>query len=427
VGLAGAALLLAGCSEETPTSSSEDLVQVRARSVEVRLPFSEFGSDFRILGGYGSPVALNQGVLARRHQGALDARTLSRFGSYPRAIAVRDTTGTAVADSSLTFVGGRVVATLDTVAPPDEPVTIRAAAVRTPWHAATTSWELAVDTVGRREAWPEPGGGPVTLLDSAVWDPEEGDTVSLRVDSATVAQWGDSTAASRGLRLDLLTEGFRVDVRNVELRLETRPSVNPDTTVFASVGEEELTFIYDPFPEPPEDGMRIGGVPAWRTVFRMELPETLNGPERLCETLGCPFSLDAGAVNFAALVVTTRASPGAFRPRRTISLDVRPVLSPERLPKAPLASSLVGPVGRELRPAFFEEDGAEEITLPVTAYTRNLLRGETTRGEPVPPTVAFLSSVEPVSLSFASFFGPGSEREPFLRLILTEDDGVTLP
>lgn len=426
------AVALTGCVNEIPTSTDDELIRVDARSVEVRIPYEEFGADFRILSGFGSAVELSQGVVARNHLDTLNARTLSRFGAFPREAAVRDTTGTTVTDSALTFVGGRVVATLDTARVPDGPVTLRAGALQTGWHAPTVGWELAVDTVARAEPWPEVGGGPVVDLGTATWDPAEGDTLadtlSFAVDSATVAAWGDTTgAAARGVRLSMETEGARVDVRNLQLRLETRPSVNPDTTVVLTVGEEDLTFIYDPVPEPPPDGMRVGGVPAWRTVFRVDLPETLDGPPALCEALGCPFPLEAGSVNFAALVVTSRSSPEAFRPRRSLALDIRPALSPERLPKSPLGSSLVGGIGRELPPRLFAEGGEEEITVPVTRYIRDLVRDEIVAGQRVPSTLTFLTTLEPVSLSVASFFGPGHERAPFLRLILTQDDGVTLP
>lgn len=418
---------LTGCGDELPTSTDEELIPVDARTVEVRIPYEEFGHDFRILGGFGSAVELNQGVLANDHLGALNARTVSRFGVYPAGTAVRDTTGTTVADSMLTFVGGRVVATMDTVRRPDGPVTIRAGALQASWHPPSVGWELAVDTVGRQEAWPEPGGGPVADLGTATWDPAAGDTISFPVDSATVAAWGDTALASRGIRLRLETEGERVDVRQLDLHLDIRPSVNPDTLVSLRVADQDLTFIYDPIPPPPADGMRVGGVPAWRSIFRVELPETLNGPDRLCETLGCPFALNEGSVSFAALVVTTGSSPEAFRPRRSLALDVRPVLSPGRLPKAPLGRSLVGGPGRELTPGSFDDGAAEEITVPMTQYVRDLLRGETRGGQDVPSTLAFLSALEPLSLSFATFAGPGSDGAPYLRLILTEDDGVTLP
>lgn len=430
--LAGALVaigLLAGCENESPTSTAEELIPLEAQSVEVRVPFATFGTDFRLLSGFGSAVELNQGLLARAYRDTLDARTLSRFPAFPEAAAVRDTTGAVVADSSLTFIGGRVVARFDTTSPPGVPVKIRAGAIQTVWHARTVTWELAVDTVGRRELWPEPGGGPVTVLDSTTWDPAAADTAVFRVDSATIAAWSDSTDTTRGVRLSVETPGERIRIRTLDLRLRARPSANPDTIIeVRTAGPKDLTFIYTPQPDPPPDGMRIGGVPAWRTVFRIDVPETLTGPPELCEALGCPFEVTPGAVSFASLVVVTRQSPMGFQPDDTLSLDVRPVLSPERLPKAPLGNTLVGPGGRPLPPSFFSGNPGREINVPMTRYIRDVIAaGRTDEGEDVPSTVALLSTLEPVSLSLSSFHGPGSAQAPFLRLILTRDTGVDLP
>ena len=58
------------------------------------------------------------------------------------------------------------------------------------------------------------------------------------------------------------------------------------------------------------------------------------------------------------------------------------------------------------------------MEVPVTTVVRDLLRGETSDGDPVSNTVALLSTFEPLSIEYASFedaVGPGAPR---LRLIL---------
>lgn len=414
-----------GCADETPTSTQEELFPVTIPTVEVRIPFDDFGSDFQVLGGYGSPLSLSQGILARDYGGELDARTVTRFQRYPEAVSARDTDGTLRSDSSATFFGGRVLLVMDSLRSPDQPVQIRAGALQTPWHARTVSWDWAVDTVGTQEPWPEPGAGPVTDLGAATWDPAEGDTLALPVDSATVAAWSDTTDLSRGVRLEVEDPGVRISVRTVVLRLDARPSVNPDTTVVVTVLPQDLTFVYDPIPDPPPDGMRVGGAPAWRTIFGVSLPETLNGPEELCVELGCPFEVTPGAVNFAALVLTTRETPVAFQPDDTLAMDVRPVLVPERLPKSPLGAALTGFL--TLPSEYFSTDPGRQIIVPVTRFVRDAVRGTTQEGTFAPNTLALLSTFEPVSLTFASFAGPGSADEPVLRLILSPDEGVQLP
>jgi hypothetical protein len=264
-----------------------------------------------------------------------------------------------------------------------------------------------------------------------VWDPASGDSLLadsavIEVDSATVAQWGDTTDIARGLRLDALTDGVRLKVTGVQLRLDTRPSLNPDTLVELVTSARYLTFAYDPFPEPPENSIRIGGVPAWRTVFEMTLPEALDGPEELCAQVGCPLVLKPEMVSSASLVLRTEAPSPAFRPTDTLRADVRPVLEPSRLPKSPLGSTLVSAFGVSLPPELFSAGGEEDLSLSLGAYIVDLIRGESVLGETVPTTLALLSLFEPLSLQYVSFEGPQSENPPVLRLILTVGEGVEI-
>ena len=48
-------------------------------------------------------------------------------------------------------------------------------------------------------------------------------------------------------------------------------------------------------------------------------------------------------------------------------------------------------------------------------------------GNPAPNTLVLLSVFEPFSITFASFEGPGSANEPYLRLVLTIGPPVELP
>lgn len=428
-GLLGLAVLGAGaCEEQTPTSVDEALIPGEAVTVEVRLDWDQFASGLEVLGGYGAPWELGTGVVAHDFADSLEARTLVRFGGYPVRTAVQDTTGTTVSDSVLTFIGGRLVARFDTIESTNEgPVTVAVSATRNEWHMRTVTWETAVDTINDRRAWPEPGAGPVLPLTTAEWDPADGDSVIFELDSAQVALWSDSTDSSRGVRVDLLTEGHRLKLDNLLLRLDTRPSANPDTLLSLSVLRQDLTFVYAPFPEPPPEGIRAGGVPAWRTVLGVDVPDLLDGPEELCAAVGCPVELTAERVSYAGLVLRSRATPRAFQPTDTVGLDVRPVLLRSALPKAPLGNSLVGLPGHRVSPTAFGAEQGTEVEIPVTSFVRNLLRGETSDGLAPPRTLALLSVVEPVSIAFASFHGPGGPEAPVLRLIVTAGQKVELP
>ncbi len=426
--LACMALGSVACSEITPTSVDDSLLPGEPVTLEVRLEWATFASNLEVLGGYGRAQELGVGILAEDFGGTLDARTLVRFARFPRSVSVPDTTNTTVVDSMLTLLAGRVVAQLDTLASTnDGPVTLALGATDEPWHAGTATWTHAVDTVNGQVPWTEVGAGPVTPVATAVWDPAQGDSVVFELDSAQVAFWGDTAQAVRGARLDAVTPGVRLKLNQVALRLDMRPSVNPDTTVVLTTARTDLTFVYAPSPEPPQDGIRVGGVPAWRTVLDIDMPATLSGPAALCDVAGCPLVLTPDRINYAALVLRARKGDPAFQPSDSLSLDVRPVLLRSALPKAPLGGSLVGLTGRRVGPGIFADPEGTEVEIPITNYVRSLVEQDTTETQPPPRTLALLSAFEPISFSYASFFGPGSPEEPVLKLILTAGPSVELP
>jgi hypothetical protein len=391
--------------------------------VEVSLPFQDFAEEVEAWGGYGNPWELPKTVLARTFGGALDARTLVSFFNYPTVASVRDTTGSVRPDTLLTFVGGTIVAIVDTVASvADEPVTVGVGALQDDWHFRSATWTMAVDTIGEQTPWPEEGGGPVIPLSTATWAPESGDTIRIQLDSTDVASWIDTLAARRGMRLDVLTEGARLDLTSARLYLNTRPSINPDTLVELEVGARTRTFIYQPSLEEPGEEIRVGGVPAWRSVMDLDLPEFLDGPPELCAELGCPLPITPEALISASLVLTTKAPAAAFQPTDSLYMDVRPVLAPERMPKSPLGSSLAGILGVALPPEHFGENDGVEVKIPLGAYIEALLE-QGPDGE-LPASLVLLSTFEPASLAYLSFEGPGSEKSPQLRLILTYGEGV---
>ena len=114
-------------------------------------------------------------------------------------------------------------------------------------------------TIRSRGVNPEPA--PVADLGTATWDPATGDSVLFTVDSATVNAWADTTDLSRGARIELFDVGPRLQMNGAILRLDVRPSLDPDTLVQLVVSTLDITFVYDPFPQPPPDGVRIGGRP----------------------------------------------------------------------------------------------------------------------------------------------------------------------
>lgn len=427
--------LLAACQEALPTAESEDLVRA-GLAIEVALPAQDFIERVRVYGGYGRTSELGGGFIAHRFgagigpDGAedpgLEAATLLRFGRYPGVVTVNDTAGTSRPDSALTFLTARIVARFDTIGSVRPgPVAIQAHALTEPWDGVSANWEHAVDTVLHRVPWSSPGGGAVEEIGEAVWDPSEGDSLVITVDSARVAAWADSTDLSRGVRLATSVPGVRLQIRSSVMWLEARPSLNPDTLIQVLAGAEHTTFIYNPLPTAPRDGMRIGGAPAWRTVLDLDVPATLSGPPALCAELDCPVEITEDNVSYAALRLTTRTDRAAFAPSDTVSIDLRMVTVPDILPKSPLGPSLAGLAGVILAPEWFAPPAGHVVEVPVTALVRALLRGEIADGDPVTNTVALLSAFEPLSIEYVSFHGlggaggaAGTAGAPELRMIL---------
>jgi hypothetical protein len=423
-GLVSASWGLLACEETTPTSGNGTLIPLEPQTVALDLSFEEFAEAVTVYGGYGTPSELFEAVLAQDYEGVLDARVLVRYAQFPWAASVRDSTGTTRADSAYTFVGGRLVARFDTTEAnrPEGAVVVRAGVLPQEFDARTASWAVAVDTLADRQPWGEAGAGPAVSLGEAEWDPASGDSVVLELDSAMVAMLGDTLQAGPGVRYEVLTAGVRMNLLSSDLRLYARPNIHQDTIVTLNAPPLAQTFIYDPFPEPAQDGIRVGGAPSWRTVMTFDVPTQLPGTPAICQRVQCPITLTPGRLNNATLTLTTAPSEAAFQPADSVFLDARAVLAPELLPKSPLGTSLVGAPGVPIGPDGFGDVAGQTVTIPVTTFVRALFDES---GEKVPDLV-LLTPLEPLSIGFGTFVGPGQPGAPRLRLILTVSDTVEI-
>jgi hypothetical protein len=423
-----ATLGVAACVEEMPTTVDEGLLPTEPVTIEVELPWSDFGSNLEVFGGYGAPRQIGSGIIANGF-GTVTARTLARFVPYPIEVVVQDSLGTTRVDQEITFVGGRVNVRFDTLASTNgrTPVTVSVSSVQNEWDPASVNWINGVDSLGDQQPWPQPGAEPVRLLSTADWDPLMGDSVLIDLDSAAVADMADSSDPTRGVRIDLVTAGERLEINNVQLWLEILPTANPDTIVVDTLPLQDLTFVYDPAPLPPVGAARIGGVPAWRTVLDVDLPLQFTGPPELCAAVGCPLVIEPEQVSYAALVLQSAEVDPGFAPTGSLSLDVRTVFSRSSLPKSPLGPSLIGGFDVLVDPDIFGPAQTAPVELPITAFIRELLSESEPGALPVSNTLAMLATFEPVSFPYMSFFGPGVPEEPVLRLILTIGPAVQLP
>ena len=426
----------AGCSEKVSTAPDLGFLQIDPRTVEVVIPYEDFVQEIQVFGGYGSANDFGGGVVALDLDG-LNARTLVHLLDYPTSVVVRGTDGVARTDTDITFVGAHVLVQFDTVVGTAAfPAEVGVSAATENWHLPSVTWEAAVDTAGDRRLWAQAGGSPTTVLGVGIFDRHLAqvenieadlvDTVSIAIDSAGAAILTDPARALDGLVLSSTEAGTRLDVLDVSLILSTVPSTKPDTTIFVLVPMQDLVFITDPIPPPPTGWLRVGGTPSWRSVITMLMPRSVDGTAELCGTPGCQVDLTDVDLNLAELVLTSRQTEPAFQPRASMTIDVRPVLVPELLPKSPLGESLV-PIVERLPPELFSGEAGSAVRLAVTDMVRNILAsGPKTDTEP-DVSMALFSVVEPNLLGFGSFEGGGGAGAPVLRLVFTVANEVRLP
>ena len=410
-----------GCTEKISTAPDLGFLQVDPRTVEALIPFGDFVDDVQVLGGYGSAADLGRGFVAQDFDG-LNVRTVVHVGDYP-----------TTADQ--TFSGGRVVLFFDTLRGSlDEPVFVEVFGVQEQWHAPTVTWEVVVDTAGDRREWSQPGGGATTLLGGGVFDigaNEDGaagltDSVSILVDSSTVAALGDPTSGTTGLLVAGAQPGTLLHLVDVRLRITTVASSEPDSVFEVTPPAGDVSFMFDPAPTAPLGWLRVGGTPAWRSVLTMSMPRTITGTPEVCGAVGCEVDLTEVDVNLAELVLTTRQTEPEFLPQDTTRVDIRTVLSPELLPRSPLGGPLL-PFPRSFAPELFLEQAGTQVALSVTTLVTGIL-GIAAVTDTVPVTsIVLFSNPEPSRIGFASFEGAGGAGAPVLRLLYTIANPVGLP
>ena len=418
---------VSGCEEKNTTALDLDFLELNPRTVEALIPFGDFVDDVQVFGGYGSAADLGRGFVGQDF-GGLDARTLVHVGDYP--------TQSAVVPGTLSFSTGRVVLFFDTLRGTlAGPVAIQLFDVQEQWHPPTVTWEVVVDTAGDRRAWSQPGGGVTTLLGTGTFDitpvePTEGgdagfkDSVSISIDSATVAALGDGTSGTTGLLVAAAQPGKLLHLVDVGFRIATRASALPDSIFEVTAPLEDLVFMSDPAPTAPLGWIRVGGTPAWRSVLTMSIPRTVTGTPEVCGAVGCEVDLTEVDVNLAELVLTTRQPTPPFEPQDTTRVDIRPVLNPELLPKAPLGQ--LAPFPGTFPPELFSTQAGTQVTLWLTGLVIDALSiaGET---DTVPvTTIVLYSNPEPNILGFAAFEATGAGA-PALRLLYTIANPVGLP
>ena len=431
----------AACENEVPTALDEGLLPVKLVTFAVELPWSQFGTSTQVVGGFGRADEVGVGTIANAFGGTLNARTLLHLVPQTPDAAIDNTIVNIAGDSLTMIVGGSVFLRFDPDASTNQgPVTVAVGRTSTHWDARSASWRLAVDSLDGREEWPEPGGGSVVPLGSGEWDPLEGDSLDIFLGPNELATVLDTTTSEFGVRVDLVTPGELLQVIFGEMRLFALVEGSDTVITLPPLSITDQTFIYDPAPGLPE-GLRVGGIPAWRTVISMDLPTTVAGTPEACALVTCPLVLTPERISHASIVLRTRANEPGFQPTGSLLVHARSLFAAEVLPKSPVGppiflDSLGLPAGAALASAAFLPGGERSVEVPITPLVWDLVRGTRAGGGSTSPTIALLSlncspidgsCIEPSSIAFSSFAGAGEPGEPSLRLILTISDRVELP
>jgi hypothetical protein len=400
----------AGCRDELPTLTGPDRfpAALLPATIELVLPAGEFLSGATVFDAFTRPSELGFLLAADGFDGALAARSLARLTAFPdTVIFIAD--GTTRTETSFEYQGGRMLATVDTLASSAAgPVTLRLWTLTQEWDAATATWTAAVDRPESRIAWGSPGGAVGAPLATATWIP--GDTAAINLawalDAAAVRQM--AAPGFPGVVVTAEAPGARVQLSRLALEAEIRPESQPDTTLIRYVSGGPQTFIYTPAPPSGDAAFRIGGVGSARTVFRLDLSRGVPGCVDPAQTPDCPrLPLAEVTLNRATLLLDPLPVAQGFRPLARAQLTARRVVEPELGRLAPLANLVALD---SISPAAFQAPGAGPVPIDLTGSLNFLAGGQQAQVT----TVALL--VEPEGGTFGTLWFGGAPR---LRLLYT--------
>lgn len=414
--LCAAVLLgLAACGTESPVELGDLVPDEVVSTAEVILEAPDFLEWDSVRTGFVLPRDVRYLVAAEKYDGALDARALLRFSALPRTLSYTDTTGTLVVDSIPDLVSGQIAFTMDTVRTVgDGPIEVAVYTAAESWDWGSAGWTARVDTGSVRHEWAEPGGTRGELLGTGSL--EAGDSVlTVPIAAEVLELLQDSTTQSRGVIVQPLTPGSRIEFSAALLRVESRPRALPDTLIADSVGIAARTFLLNSAPD-PEGALLVGGLPSWRSYLRLR--EGLGELELPCpgSSEGCTVRLGDVVLNHASIQLQPiPASPG-FTAIDTGYVGTRAILAVDGIPisRAPMSNIFGGiaPVPPPSDPA-----GAQRIDLSITELMISLA-GDSAVAENTPRTIALLANPDGGRVGVAAFgSGASGSTAPRLRLI----------
>jgi hypothetical protein len=412
-------LFIAGaCTDESPSDVGDDLLPSGdVRTFEVILEPETWLAYDTTFSGYTTAFDAPFRTVANKFGGVVDSNLLLRMAQPPNIINVRNAVGTVVPDSAPQYFAGLLVLRFDTVRSESD-VGTRFRAVRTTeeWDFSA-NWTLRIDTGSVELPWATPGatGGP--QVDTATW--AAGDSLVLRVDSQTIAQWRDTTNTGRGVVIVSETNGSRVRVASAVFRLSIRPTIRPDTVVILDIAAARSHFIFNPSPPPAGDQLRVGGVTSWRTILGL-IPALRNLTFPCPGVANCQVRLDRAHINLAELLLQPASAPPGFIPEDSTVAQVRTLLVAAGVPLqrspigfcSPQRAFCASPI---LKPSFFAQSAdTARVAINITDYVLPLVSADVTDANRPASTLTLSAAGEPPTFGFAAF-APG----PRLRLLLT--------
>lgn len=411
-------VLLAGCGNDNPTSVGAPLIPGGdVRTFQITLDAPEFLMADTSVTGFVVPGQSSLMVVAHQFDDSLESHALLSLLPAPTSVTYPDTTGATHVDTIPHWTGADIVVVVDSASVGPGPAQIELSRVGESWDPLTASWDARVDSTGDHRSWTQAGGTVVQQLGTETWTPGT-DTLTFHVDSQTVVTLRDTTAAYDGLMLSTTTPGVRLETRQVSIVYNAIPSPRPDTTVTASVGPRNTTFVYSPALAPGPE-LRVAGLPTWRAVLEFKPGlDTLTLP---CPgEPGCFIPVNKATVTAADLMLQPLPPQAGFRPEEPVTMDVRTVF---RSPLIPVSRSPLGNSVAQSPPvpmSSFQTAGAQRVPVPIGSFVTSLLGSTSVDSTASPETLALLPFQTHDIFGVGTFGSLASgSSAPQLRLVLT--------
>ncbi len=409
-------VVVVSCTEEGLTGVGADLMGPGVRTFEVTLDASRFLVRDTAFDRIGT---LNDAVFhmaAHQFEGVLDARTLL---SLRRPLTVSYTMDDeARTDTIAALVGGTLTLVVDTIASGPGPIDLEVLQVTEEWHRESATWTVRLDTADLRETWATPGGSPGPVLGGGTWT--SGDTLRILMDSAAVAVWDDTAAARVGGLVRVASPDTRIFFEEMSFEFDVTP-MDVDTVVTAgSLVSNKIILTPEQDAEPAPGVLRVGGLPAWRSMLRFQALDDAEIPCGPGEPADCTIPVRDVTINKASLVLHPVLA-GPRRVEQPMYIEGRAVLQGPgvTLVRAPLTPP-IGTSTDPIMPSLFVAPAPDSpVQVPITGYVRSHADPDE---QAVPLWLALTALGERGQFGYAAFGGVESDRPPRLRLMVSVPD-----